>query len=249
MFSRYLWIFVAVAGCSDNNNMIRPRDGMLMFEDQDLSVPDTGDMAMEQGDLAMEVDDLSLLPEDLMASSRGDMAGSGGCGIKVNELLLSTLKSGNSRPSEEYVELYNPCAASKSLKGWSLRYRSKENNTKASNPDTPLVQDIGKTIAAGGYLLFSGSQYTGSHDGVLINGLADDGGGVALVDDQNNIVDSVCYGPVNANHNFLEGASAPLPPQVAQPGKVTARSPNGTDTDDNSADFKVQSPTPKAPNT
>src|SRR6185436_11564309 len=164
----------------------------------------------------------SLLPEDLMASSRGDLAGAGGCNIKVNELLLSTLKGATSRPSEEYVEL--------------------------SNPDTPLVQDIGKTIPAMGYLLFSGTQYTGTHDGVLINGLSDSGGGVALIDNNNTIIDSVAYGPVDANHNFLEGTPAPLPPQTAQPGKVTARSPNGADSDDNGVDFKVQSPTPKAPN-
>jgi Lamin Tail Domain len=249
MFSRYLSILAIVAGCGDSN-VNRPRDGMLMFEDQDLSVPQPEpDLSASAGDMAMEEFDLSLLPEDLMASSRGDMAGAGGCNIKVNELLLSTFRGTTSRPSEEYVELYNPCASSKSLKGWSIRYRSSTNNTKASNPDTPLVQDIGKTIPAMGYLLYSGTQYSGTHDGVLLNGLSDDGGGVALVDNNNVIIDSVAYGPVDANHNFLEGTPAPLPPQTIQPGKVTARSPNGADTDDNGVDFKVQSPTPKAPNT
>src|SRR5437763_8468635 len=174
------WLLIlAVAGC-DAGNVNRPRDGMLMFADEDLAVPVPEPDLSVNADLAMQADDLSLLPEDLMASSRGDMAGAGGCNIKVNELLLSTFKGTTSRPSEEYVELYNPCAASKNLKGWSLRYRSSSNNTKASNPDTPLVQDIGKTIPAMGYLLFSGTQYAGTHDGVLINGLSDAGGGVAV---------------------------------------------------------------------
>jgi hypothetical protein len=248
MFWRSVLFLSLVAGCGDDN-VNHPRDGMLMFEAQDLSVAEDLSVTMNPDLSTAQVDDLSLLPEDLMASVRGDMAGAGGCNVKVNELLLSTLKGTTSRPSEEYVELYNPCATSKNLKGWSLRYRSASNNSGASNPDTPLVQDIGKTIPAMGYLLFSGTQYTGTHDGVLINGLSDAGGGVALVDNNNDIVDSVAYGPVDANHNFLEGTPAPLPPQVAQPGKVTARSPNGTDTDDNGADFSVQSPTPKAPNT
>ena len=247
MFWRSFLILAVVAGCGDDN-VNHPRDGMLMFEQADMAVAQDLSVTMNP-DLSMEIDDLSLLPEDLMASVRGDMAGAGGCNVKVNELVLSALSGATSKASYEYVELFNPCATSKSLKGWSLRYRSASNNSGSNNPDTPLVQDIGKTIPAMGYLLFAGSQYTATHDGVLINGLSDSGGGVALVDNNNDIVDSVAYGPVDANHNFLEGTPAPLPPQVAIPGKATARSPNGTDTDDNGADFKVQSPTPKAPNT
>jgi hypothetical protein len=246
MFLR--WMLIFVAACDTSSTMSKPpgRDGMLTFE-EDMATPFVPDLAVPE-DLSI-VEDLSLLPEDLMASSRGDMAGSGGCNVKVNELLLSTLKGTTSRASEEYVELFNPCSTSKSLKNWSLRYRSAGNNSKPSNPDTPLVQNIGKTIPAMGYLLFSGTQYTGSHDGSLVNGLSDAGGAVALVDDNNDIVDSVAYGSADANNNFAEGQPAPLPPQSPQPGKVVARSPNGTDTDDNSADFQVQDPTPKAPNT
>jgi hypothetical protein len=247
MFWRSVLFLSVVAGCGDNN-VNHPRDGMLMFEAQDLSVAEDLSVTMNP-DLSMEVDDLSLLPEDLMASVRGDMAGAGGCNVKVNELVLSAFQGTTSKASYEYVELFNPCATSKSLKAWSLRYRSATNNSKASNPDTPLVQDIGKTIPAMGYLLFSGSQYTGTHDGLLINGLSDSGGGVALVDNNNDIVDSVAYGPVDASHNFLEGTPAPLPAQQVIPGQATARSPNGTDTDDNGADFKLEKPTPKAPNT
>jgi hypothetical protein len=243
MLRRYLWIFLV--GCSSSSSNDFHRDGMLQFSDQDLSVPE--DLRAPE-DLTAAVEDLSLLPEDLQAATRPDLAGGGGCTIKVNELLLSTFKGTTSRPSEEYVELYNPCATSKNLKNWSIRYRSASNNTKASYPDTQLVQDIAKTIPAMGYLLFGGSQYSGSKDGSLINGMADDGGGVAIVDPNEVIIDSVAYGSAVATHNFLEGSAAPLPPQSPQPGKVIARSPNGSDTDDNSADFKVQDPTPKAAN-
>jgi hypothetical protein len=245
----FFGIFVAACDSPAGMNNFR-RDGMLTFEDEDLSVPgEPPDLRVSTtGDMAQDVEDLSLLPEDLMAAARGDMAGAGGCNIKVNELLLSTLRGAQSRGSEEYVELYNPCATSKSLKGWSIRYRSIDNNSKASNPDTPLVQDVGRTIAAGGYLLFAGTQYGGSKDGSLINGLSDSGGGVAIIDNNNVIVDSVAYGNVVSSHSFLEGTHAPLPSQTMQPGTVTARSPNGTDTDDNGADFKVQAPTPKAAN-
>jgi hypothetical protein len=71
---------------------------------------------------------------------------------------------------------------------------------------------------------------------------------VALIDDHMNFVDSVAYGPVVSTHNFIETAHAPLPPTVSHPGKVIARSPNGVDTDDNSADFVIATPTPRAKN-
>jgi hypothetical protein len=245
MFLRWMLIFAAACDTSSNISRHPGRDGMLTFE-SDMATPFVPDLSLAE-DFSV-VEDLSLLPEDLMAAGRGDLAGTGGCNVKVNELLLSTLQGTTSRASEEYVELFNPCSTSKSLKNWSLRYRSAGNNSKPSNPDTPLVQDIGKTIPAMGYLLFSGSQYTGSHDGVLLGGLSDAGGAVALVDDSNAIVDSVAYGSANASNNFAEGQPAPLPPQSPQPGKVIARSPNGTDTDDNASDFQVQDPTPKAPN-
>jgi hypothetical protein len=223
-------------------------DGMLQFEQEDLATAtvDEGD----NGDMALPPlpEDLGV-PGDLMAAARPDMAaGMSGCGVKVNELLLSTLKGTTSRESEEYVELYNSCTTSIKLTGWSLVYRSGANNSGPGNADTQLVVDLTKTISAGGYLLWAGSQYTGTKDGSLVNGLSDSAGGVAVVDNHDTIVDSVAYGPVVSGHNFIEGSAAPLPPQTKQPGKVIARTPNGTDTGDNSSDFVVADPTPKASN-
>jgi hypothetical protein len=235
---RYLILFLVA--CDPSTVKMNPgRDGMLIFENEDL--------AMNQ-DLAG--DDLALPPEDMMAASRPDLRGAdlahtvNGCGIVVNELLLSTTKSA----SAEFIEIFNSCSTSTSLKNWSLKYRSAQNNQGTNNPDTELVTDLSKTIAANGYLLWGGTGYTGSKDGTLLNGLSDTGGGVAVIDDKNNIVDSVAYGSANNTHNFLEGSVAPAPPQAAPPGKVIARVPNGRDTDDNGTDFVVTDPTPKAAN-
>ena len=193
---------------------------------------------------------MALPPEDMMAATRPDLRSTdlaqmaNGCGVVVNELLLSTSKSATA----EYIEIFNSCSTSQSLKGWSLKYRSAQNNQGSNNPDTELVLDLSKTIAANGYLLWGGSGYTGSKDGSLINGLSDTGGGVAVIDDKNNIIDSVAYGSANNTHNFLEGTIAPAPPQANPPGKTLARVPNGQDTDDNGVDFIVTDPTPKAAN-
>ncbi len=237
-----LSLFLAACESSPSRlPMNHPRDGMLQFEIDDMTLP-PADMA------TAPLHDLAMAPADL-AKPRSDMAHAlGGCHVVVNEVLLSALKGSTSKESEEYLELFNPCASSQSLKGWSLRYRSLSNNSGVKNPDTTLVADLSKTISAGAYLLWAGSQYTGAHDGTLTNGLGDTGGGVALYDDNDSKVDSVAYGPVVASHKFTEGAPAPLPAEVAEPGQVIARTPDGTDSDDNSADFQTATPTPKAAN-
>jgi hypothetical protein len=249
MFRASPVFLLILSACESAGGSLRQRspDAMLQLSELDLALPPHSDLSEP-----IERDFSALSQTDLMPGVRHDLAGAAptGCTPVVNELLLSTFKAGTttSRPNEEFVELYNSCTTSINLKGWSLRYRSAQNNQSVSNADTTLVTDINKTIAAGGYLLYTGTQYGGTGDGALLGGLSDNGGGVALVDGNGNIVDSVAYGTAIASHNFLEGKVAPAPPQVTQPGKTIARTPNGHDSDDNSADFVVASPTPKAAN-
>jgi hypothetical protein len=242
-------LFLLIGACdSSGSNPMRQRnpDAMLQFGEFDLSVPPGSDLSVRP-----EQDFSAISMTDLKPGTHPDAGGSGGCTPVVNELLLSTLQAGTmkSLSSEEFVELYNPCTTAVSLKGWSIRYRSAQNNQGTNNADTILVTDINKSIAAGGYLLYAGSQYGGSSDGSLAGGLSDSGGGVALVDKTTTIVDSIAYGTAISSHNFLEGTTVPkAPPQSVQPGKTLARTPNGHDTDDNSADFMIATPTPKAAN-
>ena len=177
-----------------------------------------------------------------------DLASTGACGVKVNEVLLSAMNGTTEQTTNEYVEIYNSCSTPIDIKGWSLDYRSVGNNSSGSNADIVLVADLNKTIAGGAYLLWAGVEYTGSKDGALANSLADAGGGVALVDGSGTLVDSVSYGPVVASHNFTEGTAAPLPPPAKSPGKSISRIPNGADTNENAIDFQVTDPTPKAQN-
>jgi hypothetical protein len=72
-------------------------------------------------------------------------------------------------------------------------------------------------------------------------GLAAAGGGLALRRGD-ELLDSVGYG--TANNAFVEGSPAAAPPS----GSSLARLPNGRDTNDNAADFRVGTPTPRAAN-
>jgi hypothetical protein len=175
----------------------------------------------------------------------------GGCGVKVNELLLSALKTnGTSSPNDEWVELHNTCSTGIDLHGYSLRYRSKDDNNGSA--DTVLVDDIATTIKASGYLLYRGSGYPINlqHDGDLQGQMADSAGGVAIIHVKSGaIIDSVCWGHVVSTHKFLEGTAAPAPPETTIPGTTLAREPDGADTDNNSVDFQITTDvTPEQPN-
>jgi Lamin Tail Domain len=183
--------------------------------------------------------DLTTLPD---LSPPPDLTRLPDC-VKINELLLSTTAGAK----EEYVELYNTCPVTIDLAGWSLVYRSLGNNGGAVNPDV-LLAPLNVLIAGQAHLVFSGTLYAGTHEGTLLNSLSDAGGGVALIDNTGVRVDAVAYGPVVADHNFLEGGAAPLPPLAASPGMVVARVPDGADSNNASADFQVATPTPRAPN-
>jgi hypothetical protein len=233
------WILiVCAAGCTRGNPIYLTPS----LSDADLA-------------LAKGVDLLAAPPADLSSARREDLAiapvadlssrASAGCNVVINELLLSV----ELKPNEEFVELFNPCEVAVSLAQWKLVFRSALNNQSASNMDTMLVGDLNTTIAAGDFRVYAGSQLVSQHDGTLINGLSDSGGGVALVDLNGSIVDSVAYGPVISTHNFIEGMPAPLPPDAPAPGNTLVRLPDGHDTNDNSVDFVVSTnPTPRAAN-
>jgi hypothetical protein len=248
-------LFVLCAGCGDDstgNMHTRNPDAMLQFANEDLAVPSLADlagpvedMASAPGDFAFNEDAGSNLPSDMMRAPPPD-GGVGGCGLRINEVMVGTTQSS----SAEFVEIYNSCPTSLKLHNWSMDYRASNNNGTTIVPD--LATNItGGSIPGKGYLVYGGSKLPSSQRNALLNnGLSDtNGAGVALIDPNGNIVDSVAWGKVVSYHNFIEGTPAPQPALAASPGNSIARFPDGQDTDDNSADFHpTTTPTPRAAN-
>jgi hypothetical protein len=170
------------------------------------------------------------------AGGAGGTAGSGGdCHAVINEIMTGT----NASASNEFVEIFNPCSSTLQLSGWQLVYRS-----ASGTSDNSLYAWTSGSIGAGSYALIGGTGWTGSTpDGTLTSGLGSSGGGVGLADDNATLVDSMGYG--SATNSLIEGNAAAAP----SGGGSVGRSPNGVDTDDNSADFaSFDSPTPGAEN-
>lgn len=163
------------------------------------------------------------------------------CHLTINEVSVAGATAG-----DEYVEIYNGCAAAVDVTGWTLVYRS-----ATGTSDTALAALTG-SIPAGGYRLYGGMGYVPGPavDGTFTSGgptgaLAGAGGGVALRSGPigtGAIVDSVGYG--TATNAFVEGAVAMAPAA----NMAISRQPDGDDTGSNAADFAVTARTPRAAN-
>jgi len=227
----------------------------LLGADGAQSGPDLAraDADAPPGDLATPaVADLSALPpldlsvSDLRQITTGDLK-QGSCAPRVNELVVGSTDA----LDEEMVELFNPCPAGVDLTGWRLVYRSRSNaNPVDAQFDQALFTFPAQGLPAGAYLVLTGAAWKGLSDGKLVASLSADGGAVGLRDAGGALVDSVGYSTISImGHALVEGAPAPKPPASPSPGGSIGRLPNGADTNNNAADFKVTAQvTPRAAN-
>ena len=181
---------------------------------------------------------------DDLGGGADDLARDGGGGqpitcagqhVVINEVQVGSAAS----PSDEFIELYNPCASMIDLTGSSLVYRS------AAGTSDLVIISLNKTIAPGGFYLVTGPAFgdMGAPDQSYGAGrMSATGGGVGLRDGTQALIDSVGYG--TATNAFVEAAAAAAPPN----GQSIARKPNGYDTDHNGSDFVAMTPTPRAAN-
>ena len=161
--------------------------------------------------------------------------------VRMNEFSTGTTASA----TDEFVEIFNAGATPAVVGGYKLVYRSGAGTSDISLGTIP----DGTMLAPGAFYLFGGSGYAGARapDQTFSQGLAGTAGGVGLRDGGGKLLDSVGYG--TATNAFVEAHAAAAPPSTAVPGSSDIRFPDGTDSDDNGADFRVTVvPTPGAPN-
>ena len=138
--------------------------------------------------------------------------------------------------SHDFIELFNPTGEDVDLDGWAVQYFSAGGNL--GNTTT-----LTGTIPAGGYYLIQ--QNPGANtslpglptpDAVGTANMSGSQGSVALVDDASTRVDLVGWGDAT----LAEGSPAP---RTAN-GTSAQRVDSAVDSDDNSVDFFVDTPTP-----
>jgi len=146
----------------------------------------------------------------------------------------------------EFVEIANAGEAPADVGGFKLVYRSASGTSDVTLATIPA----GTTISAGGFYLFGGNAYAGSHaaDQSFSFGLSSTAGGVGLRNTTGAVVDSVGYGEGTANA-LVEGTAALAPPITDAPGSSAGRDGASGDTNSNAADFILTTaPTPGASN-
>lgn len=179
-------------------------------------------------------------PEDLAAPDlRADLStddGPPGAVPRVNEVAPGLAGVA----ADEFVELIGG-AADLDLKSWSLRYQS------AAGSEQILLNFGSLTLPRGGYVLVAaaGGTYEGMADVTFLPGgqgrLAKAGGAVGLFDGLGQKVDALSWG--TAAGSYVEGA-----PAAAPDDKSCSRLPDGADTNNNAADARTGTVTPRAKN-
>ncbi|OFM31778.1 ExeM/NucH family extracellular endonuclease [Corynebacterium sp. HMSC072A02] len=138
--------------------------------------------------------------------------------------------------TNDFIELYNPTSADLDLTGWSVEYLSASGNSGGKH-------ELSGSLPAGGYFLIQeGGGDTGeplpSPDAEGNLNLSGSKGSVKLYDASGAEVDIVGYGEASIS----EGS----PAQALDNSTSAQRDAEGSDTDDNAADFSAAAPTPKS---
>ena len=183
----------------------------------------------------------------VMVGILGGWGGTGALAAAVgwppSTLVISEIQTGGASASDEFVEIANQGSATVDLAGLEVVYATSSGSTvtRKATWTVATALDPGRRIlignAAGVHGPVADLTYTG--------GFAATGGAVALRVVGGTPIDAIGWG--DATNGFVEGAPAAAPPA----GSSLERAPggalgNGTDTNDDAADWFVQAtPSPQ----
>lgn len=196
-------------------------------DDADAAAPDDGGGR-----------DVFVQPKDVGVQDAPGPDDGGDC---TQTILINELEP-DGTGGAEFIEIYNPGPCAVPLDGWHVEYRS-----SADNQGPPLhAFQTGDSIGSKTYYVLGNQTFanTAKVDVTITGGMGNSGGQIALTDGAGKIIDAVGYGTITGGKTFTEGSAAAVPAT----GKSLARTPNATDTNDNSKDFKVATPSPGVAN-
>lgn len=138
---------------------------------------------------------------------------------------------------DEFAELYNPTNSDINITGWKLQYKSATGDTWQSKVGSGISGVIKSKsfflLASKGYSLTTQADYLHNANW----GLSDTGGHLRIIDTDSTVIDKVGWGDAND----AEGSPTP----ALEENKSLERKSLTTDTDNNSNDFTLATPSPK----
>jgi hypothetical protein len=160
----------------------------------------------------------------------------------TSTLLISEVETGGASASDEFAELANAGTLAVDLMGLELVYVTSTGSTVTRK----ATWAASRILDPGRHLLVANAAgvHAGSADATYSGGFAATGGAVVLRPVGGTPIDAVAWG--DATSAFVEGTAVPAPAAGSsierRPGGASG---NGTDTNDNAADFQVGTPNPQ----
>ena len=176
----------------------------------------------------------------MVGGSIADIAAASAQGVVISEFRTRGPNGG----SDEFIEIYNATGASLPIGGWLIR-----GSNTSGTIITRVAITAGTTLGAGCHYLVtnsstSGGPYSGTVAGnqTYATGITDDGGIGLTLADGTTVVDAV---GMSSGSTYKEGTT--LTPLTTNVDRGYERKPGGAagsgqDTDDNSADFALVTP-------
>jgi len=163
----------------------------------------------------------------------------------LDHLVISEVQIAGGTPTDEFVEIYNPTSSTVNLGGYRLSKK-----TSGGTISNLLTSFAPFDLAPLNYYLLT---HPNGYDDTVIKAdavyssdnysIADNNTVILYSDDGHTVVDKAGFG----NVNDFEGLKYPNNPPANQ--SIGRKWADGySDTNDNSADFEIQAPTPKAQN-
>ncbi|HEU4919622.1 MAG TPA: lamin tail domain-containing protein, partial [Candidatus Limnocylindrales bacterium] len=165
-------------------------------------------------------------------------------GWPTSTLLVSEIVTGGASASDEFAELTNAGATAIDLTGHELVYVASSGSTVTRKAAWASATILGP----GAHLLVANvsGAFAAVADATYSGGFAASGGALVLRPIGGEPIDAVGWG--DATNVFVEGSAAAPPPAGSSIERLPGGSAgNGTDTNDNQADFAVQAvPSPQS---
>jgi len=193
--------------------------------------------------LPLPLPPISLPKINIISNSVNDIS-SNNSPVYPKILISEVQVAGLSDEKEEFVELYNPNTTEIDLTSWYLQKKTKTGSSYSTHAPNTLFS--GKKILANGYFIIAreNSSFANLSDIITNNSLTEDNS-LILKNPNGEISDKLGFGQAQEyESNFT---------QNSENGQSIGRKWDAInnieqDTNDNSADFELQNPTPKAQN-
>ena len=163
----------------------------------------------------------------------------GGNTRSYSKILISEIQiAGLTDEKEEFVELYNPNNSDVDLSDWYLQRKTKTGTSYSTYAANTLFS--GKKISALGYFLVAREGYFSNAADISVDNPLTEDNSLVLKNPNGEISDKIGWGQAQEYET--------KPAQNPVSGQSVGRKPDQGDTDNNSIDFEIDDPTPKAKN-